>query len=78
LAITAAIREAAAKDPSNFDPRHFLKPSMKYMKQVCSDRYQSFWCAGNASKIKQVNLNDFAAKYASGELSPSPKKAAAV
>ena len=78
LAITAAIREAAAKDPSNFDPRHFLKPSMKYMKQVCSDRYQSFWCAGNASKIKQVNLNDFAAKYASGELSPSTKKAAAV
>ena len=78
LAITAAIREAAAKDPSNFDPRHFLKPSMKYMKQVCSDRYESFWCAGNASKIKQVNLNDFAAKYASGELAASTKKAAAV
>ena len=78
LAITAAIREAAAKDASNFDPRHFMKPAMKYMKQVCSDRYQSFWCAGNASKIKQVNLNDFADKYASGELAPSTKKAAAV
>ena len=25
LAITAAIREAAAKDPSNFDPRHFFE-----------------------------------------------------
>ena len=36
LAITAAIREAAAKDPSNFDPRHFMKPSIKYMKQVVS------------------------------------------
>jgi fructose-bisphosphate aldolase class II len=68
LAITAAIREAAQKDPKNFDPRHFLKPSIKYMQQVCSDRYQQFWTAGNASKIKQIALDDFAAKYASGEL----------
>ena len=78
LAITAAIREAAAKDPSNFDPRHFLKPSMKYMKQVCSDRYTQFWAAGNASKIKQIALDDFATKYASGELAASTKKTAAV
>lgn len=68
LAITAAIREAAMKDPKNFDPRHFLKPSIKYMQQVCSDRYQQFWAAGNGSKIKQIALDDFAAKYASGEL----------
>ncbi|BAW96527.1 fructose-bisphosphate aldolase, class II, Calvin cycle subtype [[Synechococcus] sp. NIES-970] len=68
LAITAAIREAAMKDPKNFDPRHFLKPSIKYMQQVCRDRYQEFWCAGNASKIKQVALDDFAKKYATGEL----------
>lgn len=78
LAITAAIREAAAKDPSNFDPRHFMKPSMKYMKQVCADRYQQFWTAGNASKIKQVSLDEFAAKYAKGELSATTKKAVAV
>ena len=64
LAITAAIREAAQKDPKNFDPRHFLKPSIKYMQQVCSDRYQQFWAAGNASKIKQVALDDFVATYA--------------
>ncbi len=68
LAITAAIREAAFKDPTNFDPRHFMKPSIKYMKQVCSDRYQQFWCAGQASKIKQVSLEEYAAKYAKGEL----------
>ncbi|MGB3558727.1 MAG: class II fructose-bisphosphate aldolase [Geitlerinemataceae cyanobacterium] len=74
LAITAAFREAAAKDPSNFDPRHFLKPSIKYMKQVCSDRYQQFWTAGNASKIKQVSLDEFARKYSSGELDAVTKK----
>ncbi|MBW4649199.1 MAG: fructose-bisphosphate aldolase class II [Kastovskya adunca ATA6-11-RM4] len=75
LAITAAIREAAAKDPSNFDPRHFLKPSIKYMKQVCLDRYQQFGTAGNASKIKQMSLEDFAAKYAKGEMGVAAKKA---
>lgn len=78
LAITAAIREAAAKDPSNFDPRHFLKPSIKYMQKVCAERYQDFGSAGNATKIKQISLDDFAAKYASGELTAIAKKAVAV
>lgn len=74
LAITAAIREAAAKDPSNFDPRHFMKPSITYMKKVCLERYQQFGTAGNASKIKQMSLDDFAAKYAKGELGVVTKK----
>ncbi|MDY7003069.1 MAG: class II fructose-bisphosphate aldolase [Cyanobacteriota bacterium] len=78
LAITAAIREAAVQDPSNFDPRHFMKPSIKYMKQVCADRYQQFGTAGNASKIKVQTLDEFAAKYASGELAATTKKAVAV
>lgn len=75
LAITAAIREAAAKDPKNFDPRHFMKPSIKYMKQVCADRYQQFGTAGNATKIKQMTLDEYAAKYAKGELSAVTKQA---
>ncbi|MGF1499862.1 MAG: class II fructose-bisphosphate aldolase [Elainellaceae cyanobacterium] len=78
LAITAAFREAAAKDPSNFDPRHFLKPSIKYMKQVCAERYDAFGTAGNATKIKQQPLEVYAAKYESGELAASTKKAVAV
>jgi fructose-bisphosphate aldolase class II len=68
LAITAAVREALAAKPSEFDPRHFLKPSIKYMQKVCADRYQEFWCAGNASKIKQVSVEEFARMYAKGEL----------
>ncbi|MGR3275931.1 fructose-bisphosphate aldolase class II [Acaryochloris sp. 'Moss Beach'] len=74
LAITAAIREAAFKDPSNFDPRHFLKPSIKYMKQVCLARYESFGTSGQASKIKQQPLDIFAVKYAKGELDATTKK----
>jgi fructose-bisphosphate aldolase class II len=78
LAITAAVREALAQDTKEFDPRHFLKPSIVYMKKICSDRYQQFWSAGNASKIKQVSLEDFAAKYAKGELTATSKKPVAV
>jgi fructose-bisphosphate aldolase class II len=62
------VREAAAKDPANFDPRHFNKPARAYMKQVCLDRYQQFWCAGNASKIKQRDINYYAGLYAKGVL----------
>jgi fructose-bisphosphate aldolase class II len=78
LAITAAVREALAANPKEFDPRHFLKPSIKYMQKVCADRYQQFGTAGNASKIKQVTIDEYAAKYAKGELTQVAKKAVAV
>ncbi len=78
LAITAAIREAATADPKNFDPRHFLKPSITYMKQVCTDRYEAFGAAGNASKIKQVGVEVFADLYAAGKLDAKVKTAATV
>lgn len=78
LAITAAIREAAAKDPSNFDPRHFMKPSMKYMQKVCAERYEAFGCSGNGTKVNQEGLDVFAVKYEKGELDASTKKAVAV
>ena len=70
LAFTAAVREAAMADPSNFDPRHFNKPARKYMKQVCLDRYQQFWAAGNASKIQQQSITYYAGLYAKGALDP--------
>ena len=69
LAITAAIREAADADPKNFDPRHFLKPSIKYMKQVCTARYEAFGTAGNASKIKQVCTARYEAFGTAGQAS---------
>ncbi len=78
LAITAAVREALAKNPKEFDPRHFLKPSIKYMQKVCGDRYQQFGTAGNASKIKQISLEEYAAKYVKGELAQQVKKAVGV
>ncbi|MBR74252.1 MAG: fructose-1,6-bisphosphate aldolase, partial [Dehalococcoidaceae bacterium] len=41
-----------------------------YMKQVCLDRYEQFWCAGQASKIKQQSTNYYADLYAKGALEP--------
>jgi fructose-bisphosphate aldolase class II len=78
LAITAAVREALFSNPKEFDPRFFLKPSIKYMQKVCADRYEQFGTAGNASKIKQISLDDYAAKYAKGELTQVSKKVVAV
>jgi fructose-bisphosphate aldolase class II len=48
------------------------------MQKVCAERYQQFGTAGNASKIKQISLEDFAAKYAKGELNVVTKAAAKV
>ena len=70
LAFTAAVREAAMADPANFDPRHFNKPARKYMKQVCLDRYQQFWAAGNASKIKQRDINFYSGLMQKAPLTP--------
>jgi fructose-bisphosphate aldolase, class II len=68
LAITAAVREALNQNTSEFDPRHFLKPSIKYMQKVCADRYVEFWAAGQASKIKQISMEEYGRKYSKGEL----------
>ncbi len=62
----AAVREAAAKKPEEFDPRYFLKPAMKNMEDVCADRFEKFWCAGNGSRIKQIGLDEYAKRYSAG------------
>jgi fructose-bisphosphate aldolase class II len=48
------------------------------MQKVCTERYQAFGSAGHGSKIKPISLDDFAAKYAKGELSAVTKKALTV
>jgi len=40
------------------------------MTEVCVARYEAFGTAGNASKIKPVNLERMFERYASGELDP--------
>lgn len=68
MASTGAIRKHLAENKSNFDPRKFLKASTAAMKDICTARYETFGCAGYASKIKIISLEDMVSRYASGEL----------
>ena len=61
-----AIRE----NPSAFDPRAFLKETIIAMKDIAAARYESFGTAGNASKLKALNLDAMTERYQSGELDP--------
>jgi fructose-bisphosphate aldolase class II len=40
------------------------------MKEICKARYESFGCAGQASKIKVLSLEEMTKRYAKGELDP--------
>ena len=68
MASTGSIRKHLHDNPSNFDPRKFLKAATEGMKEICKARYEAFGCAGQASKIKADSLEVMFAKYASGEL----------
>jgi fructose-bisphosphate aldolase class II len=70
MAITGAIRKALQSDPTQFDPRFYLKPAMEAMEKECIQRYELFNCAGQGSKIKPISLNDMASRYESGSLDP--------
>jgi len=41
LAMTSAIREALYKDPSNFDPRNYLKPAREAVKQMVMHKIEA-------------------------------------
>ncbi len=73
MASTGAIRKHLHDNPANFDPRKFLKASTAAMKEICKARYEAFGCAGMASKIKSISLEDMVARYKSGELDPKVK-----
>jgi fructose-bisphosphate aldolase class II len=68
MASTGAVRKFMSDNKSNFDPRKFLKASTAAMKDICKARYEAFGCAGHASKIKVISLDDMASRYESGEL----------
>ncbi len=54
LAMTGAMRRAMAKDPSEFDPRKFLKDATAAARDLCVQRFEAFGCAGMAGRIKPV------------------------
>ncbi len=68
LASTGAVRRFLAQNPSEFDPRKYLKETLKEMKAICVARYEAFGTAGHADKIKPVSLEAMFERYDNGEL----------
>jgi len=73
LASTGAVRRFLAENPSAFDPRAYLKETIKAMKDICTDRYTAFGAAGQADKIKVSSLETMHLAYDAGELSAQVK-----
>jgi len=63
MASTGSVRKHLADNPSNFDPRKFLKESTAAMKGICKARFESFGSAGNADKIKVASLEKMIGYY---------------
>lgn len=70
MAMTGQFRRIAMEYPTEFDPRKFLKPAMDALRALCSDRFERFGTAGNASKIKPHTMDEMAKRYAAGKLDP--------
>jgi len=64
LAMTGAMRQSFAQNPSEFDPRKSLIAARKAAAGICKLRFEAFGCAGMGSKIKPIHLDVMAARYA--------------
>ncbi|MDE3240139.1 MAG: fructose-bisphosphate aldolase class II [Paracoccaceae bacterium] len=60
LAMTAAIRKTLVENPTEFDPRKYLKPAMALMTDICRQRFEAFGTAGHADRIRPQPLEAMA------------------
>ena len=71
MAITGQIRRVLQENPSEFDPRKYLKPALEAMSKICRQRLEEFGTAGKASKMgKIIPVSEMAKLYAAGKLDP--------
>ena len=63
LAMTGAMRQSFAADPAEFDPRKALAAARKAARGICKARFEAFGCAGQASRIRPVPLEEMARRY---------------
>lgn len=73
IASTGAMRKLLAENRKEFDPRKIFAVATKAMKDICKARYEAFGSAGQAGRIKVINLEQMTARYAKGELDPVVK-----
>ena len=63
LAMTGAMRQLFAEQPSEFDPRKALIAARKAAREICELRFEAFGCAGQAARIKPLPLHTMASRY---------------
>ncbi|HET9719150.1 MAG TPA: ketose-bisphosphate aldolase [Solirubrobacteraceae bacterium] len=63
LAITAAVREALAEDPADFDPRRFTRAARDGMRAVVAERMRQFGQAGHANDYEPLSLAEMRLRY---------------
>jgi fructose-bisphosphate aldolase class II len=63
LAMTGAMRQVFATQPAEFDPRKALAAARTAAQGICKARFEAFGCAGQASRIRPVPLEQMVARY---------------
>ena len=63
LAMTGAMRQVFADQPSEFDPRKALIAAKNAARDICKLRFEAFGCAGHAARIKPISLDAMARRY---------------
>jgi fructose-bisphosphate aldolase, class II len=61
--MTGAMRRLMSVDRAEFDPRKLFKEATAAARGICKERFEAFWSAGQASKIKPLPLEKMAQKY---------------
>ena len=56
LAMTGAMRQTFAQQPSEFDPRKALIAARKAAQGICKERFEAFGCSGQGNRIKPARI----------------------
>ena len=64
LAMTGAMRQVFAEQPSEFDPRKAFIEARKAARGIVKARFEAFGCAGHAARLKPVALEAMVKRYA--------------
>ncbi len=70
MAMTGQVRRVLQEDPSEFDPRKYMKAAMTALEALCRQRFEEFGTAGHASSIAPLPLSEMARRYRDGSLDP--------
>ena len=67
IAMTAAVRRSLIANPTDFDPRRFLKAATAAARDICKARFEAFGSAGRAARIRPLPLEKMVDRYAPRE-----------